>query len=69
MKATKFSIRKECRDNLGTREAFNEAMIYLEIKYLKYMEAECNKDATIRIELHIDQQNQNHEKTDSITTD
>ncbi len=58
MKAIEVRIRKECRDNLGTREAFNEAMIYLKIKYLKYMEAECNKDATIRIEIHIDQQNQ-----------
>ena len=54
MKATEVRIKKECRDLRGTKGALEMALIYITSKYIEYMKAECNKDATIRIEIHID---------------
>ena len=54
MKATEVRIKKECRELHGVEEAMEQALIYIRVKYYEYMDAECNKDATIRIEIHID---------------
>jgi len=54
MKATEVRIKKECRELHGVQGAIEEAMVYIIAKYLEYMDAPCNKDATIRIEIHID---------------
>ena len=54
MKATEVRIKKECRELHGVEGAIEEAMVYIIAKYYEYMDAPCNKDATIRIEIHID---------------
>jgi hypothetical protein len=54
MKATEIRIKKECRKLHGVEGALEKAVEILREKYLKYMEAECNKDAVIRIEIHIE---------------
>ena len=54
MKATEVRIKKECRELHGVEGAIKEALVYIKAKYFEYMDAECNKDATIRIEIHID---------------
>jgi len=54
MKATQVEIKKECREQHGNIGALIEATKFIQEKYLFLLKAECNRDKTIRIEIHID---------------
>jgi len=54
MKVTQAEIKKECRELHGNLGAIIEATKFIQEKYLFLLKAKCNKDKTIRIEIHID---------------
>ena len=54
MKATQIEIKKSCRDLHGESMALAIAIDFINQKYWFLLGAECNRDKTIRIEIHID---------------
>ena len=53
-KVTKVEIKKECRELHGQDGAIDEAIRFIKDKYNWILDADCNKDSTIRIEIYID---------------
>lgn len=54
MKVTQVEIRKECRELHGVDKAFDEAVKYLRDYYTLILKSDCNKEASIIFEVHID---------------
>ncbi|KKM20203.1 hypothetical protein LCGC14_1647870 [marine sediment metagenome] len=54
MKATEIRINKSCREFHGDEGAWDEAIMWMKSRYLEFLTADCNKDAPIRLEIHID---------------
>lgn len=54
MKATQVLIKKECRELHGKDKALELALDYVRQQYELYISLHCNKDATIKLEIHID---------------
>ena len=53
MKATQVEIKKSCRETHGIDGALSKAFEFIDQKYHHLLSADCNKDKTIRIEIHI----------------
>jgi len=54
MKVTQVEIKYSCRELHGINGALIKAVEFISQKYHHLLSAECNKDKTIRIEIHID---------------
>ena len=54
MKKTQVEIKKSCRELYGNIGALLKATEFIQEKYFFLLKAECNRDKTIRIEIHID---------------